>query len=217
MSLSKVEKSIKVLEFHMKGRKELVDRILKKADPTQGERSFVGSETEMLTHTVVLMDAVKKGLDAIIGKMPPQATDLEEAVLGAVMLERDGLMAVSGFLKPEHFYLEPNALLYKASLNLYNDSRPVDIRTVHQEIRKMGQQDKFQPNVAFVIADMTSRVTSAANIEYHARIVVEYAMRRKLIECAGRIMVDVYDDTNDVFDMIDYWEKEFTMVKGWIK
>lgn len=217
MSLTKVEKSIQVLNFLMKERNTRIERITQKTDPTENEKIFVGQETEMLKHTKVLIETVKKGIDAVIGKLPPQANDLEEAVIGAILLERNALMAVANFLKPEHFFIEQFQILHRAALNLYNDSRPVDMRTVLQEVRRMGHTDKFQPNVGYVIAEITSKVSSAANIEYHARIMVEYAMRRKLIECAGRIMVDVYDDSNDVFELIEYWEKEFVTVKGWIK
>src|SRR5687767_5394660 len=111
---------------------------------------------------------IQRDISAGLGKSPPQVLDLEEAVLGAVMLEKNALNAVVEFLKPEHFYVEKHKVIYTAVLELFKASEPVDMRTVVNQLRKSGYLDKIEGT--FYIAELTSKVSSAANIEYHARV-----------------------------------------------
>lgn len=140
-----------------------------------------------------------------LGKLPPQAPDLEEAVLGALMLEKNALTAVIEFLRPEHFYLEAHKLIYEAIIDLFKNSEPVDMRTVVAQLRKNGKLELVEG--AYKIAELTSKVSSAANIEYHARIVIEMAIKRNLIEIASQIHHDAYEDTTDVFELLDKTEQ----------
>ncbi len=139
-----------------------------------------------------------------LGKLPPQAVDLEEAVLGALMLEKDALTAVIDILKPASFYLEKHQEIYKAIVILFNNSEPIDMRTVVNQLRKNGMLDFV--GGAYYIAELTSRVSSAANIEFHARIVTEMAIKRALIQVATEIHHDAYEDTTDVFQLLDKTE-----------
>ncbi len=140
-----------------------------------------------------------------LGKLPPQALDLEEAVLGALMLEKNALTAVIEFLRPEHFYSEAHKLIYEAIVDLFKNSEPVDMRTVVNQLRKNGKLELVEG--AYKIAELTSKVSSAANIEYHARIVIEMAIKRNLIEIASQIHHDAYEDTTDVFELLDKTEQ----------
>ncbi|HZY82250.1 MAG TPA: replicative DNA helicase [Cyclobacteriaceae bacterium] len=142
-----------------------------------------------------------------LGKLPPQAPDLEEAVLGALMLEKNALTAVIEFLRPEHFYLEAHKLIYEAIIDLFKASEPVDMRTVVNQLRKNGKLELIDGNGAYKIAELTSKVSSAANIEYHARIIIEMAIKRNLIEIASQIHHDAYEDTTDVFELLDKTEQ----------
>ncbi|AHM58989.1 primary replicative DNA helicase [Flammeovirgaceae bacterium 311] len=139
-----------------------------------------------------------------MGKMPPQAIDLEEAVLGALMLEKEAITTVIDILKTDNFYREQHKLIYEAIIDLFNASEPVDLLTVSNQLRKNGTLDKV--GGAFYITNLTTRVNSAANIEYHARIVAEMAIKRKLITIAGEIQREAYEDTADVFDLLDKTE-----------
>jgi replicative DNA helicase len=139
------------------------------------------------------------------GKLPPQALDLEEAVLGALMLEKGALNAVIEFLKPEHFYSEIHQEIYSAIITLFKSSEPVDMRTVVNQLRKNGKLELV--GGAFYIAGLTAKVSSAANIEYHARVIIEMAIKRNLIEIASRIHHDAYEDTTDVFELLDRTEQ----------
>lgn len=145
-----------------------------------------------------------------LGKLPPQATDLEEAVLGALMLEKNALTAVVEFLRPEHFYVEAHKIIFEAIIDLFKTSDPVDMRTVVAQLRKNGKLDLVEG--AYKIAELTSKVSSAANIEYHARIIIEMAIKRSLIEIASQIHTDAYEDTTDVFELLDKTEQSIFQI-----
>lgn len=140
-----------------------------------------------------------------LGKLPPQAIDLEEAVLGALMLEKDALSAVIDILKPDSFYLDKHKEIYAAIVQLFNNSEPVDMRTVANQLRKNGKIEMV--GGSYYIAELTSKVSSAANVEYHARIVTEMAIKRELIRVASEIQHDAYEDTTDVFQLLDKTEQ----------
>ena len=140
-----------------------------------------------------------------LGKLPPQALDLEEAVLGALMLEKNALTAVIEFLRPEHFYSEQHQEIYQAITDLFKNSEPVDMRTVVAQLRKVGKLELV--GGAYYIAELTSKVSSAANIEYHSRIIIELAIKRELIQIASAVHHDAYEDTTDVFDLLDKTEQ----------
>lgn len=140
-----------------------------------------------------------------LGKLPPQALDLEEAILGALMLEKNALTAVVEFLRPEHFYSEQHREIYTAIIDLFKASQPVDMRTVVAHLRKVAKLELV--GGAYYIAELTSKVSSAANIEYHSRIIIEMAIKRDLIQIASQIHHDSYEDTTDVFELLDKAEQ----------
>ncbi|MEQ8530535.1 MAG: DnaB-like helicase N-terminal domain-containing protein, partial [Imperialibacter sp.] len=144
-------------------------------------------------------------LSAQLGKLPPQAIDLEEAVLGALMLERDALTNVVDILKPESFYKEGNQEIYRAILMLFNDSQPVDLLTVTSQLRKNGKLE--MAGGAYYVTELTTKVNSAANIETHARIITEQSIKRDLIQISSEVQRDAYDETVDVFELLDKTEQ----------
>ena len=135
------------------------------------------------------------------GKVPPQAVDLEEAVLGAMMLENDKLAEVIEILKPEVFYKEQHQKIYSAIHRLYGSNQPVDILTVTEDLRQAGELDIV--GGAYYITNLTNRVASAANIEFHARIILQKYIQRELIRISSEIIKDAYEDSTDVFDLLD--------------
>ncbi len=151
-----------------------------------------------------------------IGKMPPQAVELEEAVLGALMLEKDALTNVIDILKPQAFYKDSNSRIFHAIEQLFVRSEPVDILTVTQELKKTGELDIV--GGAYYITQLTNRVASAANAEFHARIVAQKFIQRELIRISTKTINDAYEDGSDVFDLLDNAEKNlFSIVEGNIK
>jgi len=140
-----------------------------------------------------------------LGKVPPQAVDLEEAVLGALMLEKDALSTVIDILKPEVFYQESHKKIFEAIQQLFQKSKPVDILTVTAEMRQQGSLELI--GGAYYITSLTNRVASAANIEYHARIISQKYIQRELIRISTEIITNAYEDTTDIFDLLDHAEK----------
>lgn len=147
------------------------------------------------------------------GKLPPQALDLEEATLGALMLEKDALTKVIDILHPNSFYKDSHRLIYGAIRNLFERSEPIDILTVTNELKKKGELDIV--GGPYYITQLTNRVASAANIEFHSRIILQKHIQRELIRISSETIRDAYEDTSDVFMLLDRAEKNlFEIAKG---
>jgi replicative DNA helicase len=142
----------------------------------------------------------------LMGKIPPQATELEEAVLGALMLEKEALNDVIEILRLESFYKEEHKHIYEAILSLFKKSEPVDLLTVVSEMRKLGTLEAAGGSA--YIAQLTTRVNSSANVVFHARVVAEQAIKRELISVASEILKDGYEDTSDVFQLLDRTQQQ---------
>jgi replicative DNA helicase len=141
------------------------------------------------------------------GKLPPQALELEEAVLGALMIEKDALTSVVDILQPSSFYKEAHQRIYNAILQLFGKSEPIDMLTVTTQLRSNGELE-FIGGASYLVK-LTNKVNSAANIEFHARIITQSAIKRDMIKIAGEILKDAYEDTTDVFNLLDKIEQNF--------
>lgn len=139
--------------------------------------------------------------DYVFGKVQPQATDLEAAVLGALMLDKDALAIVMDVVRAESFYVEAHQLIYRAILRLFERSHPIDLLTVTEELKKSGDLEGI--GGGYYLVELTNRVGSSANIEYHARIVAQKHIQRELIKVSTNIIRDAYEDTTDVFTLLD--------------
>ena len=140
-----------------------------------------------------------------LGKLQPQALDLEEAVLGALMLEKDALSSVIDVLKPEVFYEVKHQKIFNAISVLFEKTSPVDILTVTAQLRQQGELEMI--GGAYYITELTNRVASAANIEYHSRIIIQKYIQRELIRISTDVINSAYEDTSDVLDLLDKAEK----------
>ena len=143
--------------------------------------------------------------DYVFGKVPPQAQALEEAVLGAIMLDKDALTSVIDILRAESFYLDAHQHIFKAMTQLFARSQPIDLLTVTEELRKDASLEKI--GGPYYLVELTNRVASSANIEYHARIVSQKHIQRELIKVSTNVIKDAYEDTTDVFQLLDDAEK----------
>jgi len=150
------------------------------------------------------------------GKLPPQAVELEEAVLGAVMLENEAIFTVMDLIKPDVFYKESHCKIYNAIMNLQQDEKPIDILTVTEELRKNGELESV--GGPFFISQLTSKVASAAHVEIHARIITQKFIQRELIRVSSDIQSRAYDESTDVDDLMNYSESQlFEIAEGNIK
>ncbi len=147
----------------------------------------------------------KSSITTGLGKIPPQSLDLEEAVLGALMLEKDALTTVIDILKPQSFYKDAHQKIFKAILALFDKSEPIDILTVTQQLREDGELEFV--GGPYYIMNLTTRINSAANVEFHARIITENSIKRDLISISSEVEKRAFEDTTDVFDLLDYAEK----------
>jgi hypothetical protein len=124
----------------------------------------------------------------VYGKVPPQAKDLEEAVLGAVMLEKTAFDTVVEILKSECFYVEAHQRIYKAMQSLQQKNQPIDILTVVEELRSKDELEMV--GGPYYVTRLTNAVVSAANIEAHSRIILQKFIQRELIRISGEIIGD---------------------------
>ena len=162
-------------------------------------------------------DLVRAGVPAIPGaKIQPQAKELEEVVLGAMMVEKSAVNAVIDVLQPESFYVEAYGEVFRAIQTLFNNSEPIDLLTVTEQLRKDGKLDML--GGSHQVASLTSRVASSANVEFHARIIAQKHIQRELIRVSNAIIEKAYDETSDVFDLLDEAEsKLFEVAEGNIR
>lgn len=141
------------------------------------------------------------------GKIPPQAIEIEESVLGALLLDQNAITNAIDILRQEYFYLEAHQHIYRAISILFRDGNPVDLLSVADQLKKDGRFDEIGGLTKLV--SLTNRITSAAHIEYHVRILSEKYIQRELIRVSTETLKDSYDDTVDVLNLLDRTETKF--------
>ena len=154
------------------------------------------------------LKSVTRDADAntlMYGRVMPQAIELEEAVLGAILVDRDGLPSVIEILRPESFYKDAHGEIYSTMLELFEKSQPIDLLTVHEALKKAKKLDNIG-GINYLL-DLTNKVASAANVEYHARIVAQKFIQRELIRVSTTTIKDSYTDEKDVFELLDEAEQ----------
>ena len=134
------------------------------------------------------------------GKLPPQAQELEDSVLGALMIEKDAYGTVADLLRPEVFYKDQNRLVYEAIRELAGKDQPIDMLSVGEKMRSLGTLEKA--GGAVYLADLTRRVASTAHLRYHAEIIAKKATARDVIALAAQIEEMGFDETQDVDELM---------------
>jgi replicative DNA helicase len=149
-------------------------------------------------------------------RIQPQAVDLEEAVLGAMMLERDAVNTAIDILQPRSFYKDSHQKIFSTIQDLFQKSEPIDILTITNALKQKGELEVV--GGPYYITQLTNRVASAANVEFHARIIAQKYIQRELIRISTEIISDAYDDTTDVFSLLDRAESGlFEVTEGNIR
>ena len=150
------------------------------------------------------------------GKIPPQALDLEEVVLGAMMIDKKGVDEVIDILSSEAFYKDAHKFIFEAIFKLFENSEPIDLLTVSTQLKKDNRLDVAGGD--FYLISLTQKVSSSAHIEFHARIILQKFIQRSLIKISNEIIEDSYDETKDVFDLLDKAESRlYEVTQGNIK
>lgn len=147
-----------------------------------------------------------------LGKLPPQAVEIESAVLGALMLDQVALADVIDILKPETFYKEAHQKIFAAIQSLFEKAEPVDILTTTQELKRMGELDIA--GGGFYVSQLTNRIASAANVQFHARIVIEKYIQREIIRISTDTLQESYEDTVDVFELLSHAEENIFSISN---
>lgn len=139
------------------------------------------------------------------GRVPPQAVDVEQSVLGAMLLEREAIPKAIEILPRESFYDGRHQTIYEAILSLFERGNPVDLVTLTEELKRRGENEQVG---SYYLTELTNRVASAANVEYHARIIAEKSLLRGMIETMTTVVGEAYDPSTDAFELLDRAEQE---------
>ncbi|MBC7641783.1 MAG: replicative DNA helicase [Flavobacterium sp.] len=150
------------------------------------------------------------------GKLTPQALELEEAVLGAMMIDKIGVGEVIDLLQPDAFYKDAHKHIFEAIYQLFVDTQPVDLLTVSSQLKKNAKLDLAGGDLYLI--QLTQKISSSAHIEFHSRIILQKFIQRSLIRISSEIIEASYDETTDVFDLLDSAEsKLYEVTQGNIK
>ena len=150
------------------------------------------------------------------GRIQPQAIDLEMSVLGAILIDNEALSDSIDILKKEYFYKVEHQHIYEAIFNLFQDTKPIDILTVTDELKRLGTLK--QAGSAYYVSQLTTQVSSSANTEYHSRIIAEKFIQRKLINISSGIIEESLNETIDVFETLNKAEQElFNVTEGTLR
>ena len=150
------------------------------------------------------------------GKLPPQVIDLEEAVLGAMMIDKKGVDDVIDILQGDAFYKEAHKYIFEAIVQLFTETQPIDLLTVSTQLKKNGKLELAGGD--FYLIQLTQKIASSAHIEFHSRIILQKFIQRSLIRISTEIIEASYDETADVFDLLDQAEsKLYEVTQGNIK
>lgn len=149
----------------------------------------------------------RKSVDPMIyGKVPPQAKELEELILGAIMVQKNAYDDIADLIKPEMFYVDSNQRIFTAIQSLSRKSQPVDIGTVVEELRKSEELDLV--GGPYYVTKLTNTVVSSAHIQHHARIVIEKFFSREQIRIGGEMISNAYDDAVDPFENLEQAQRD---------
>lgn len=136
-----------------------------------------------------------------MGKLPPQALELEEALLGSILLNKESFLAASEIIKSECFYKDSNQKIFKACENMFNKSQPIDLLTVPVELRLMGDLESV--GGVYALVELTSRVSRAVDVEFCSKIIYQKFLQREMIRIGSETINQAYEDTTDVFELIE--------------
>lgn len=208
---SKLQRSIRTIEWLIQRKRKRVRDMEKRTDLNENQKVFIGDEYELIDNVETLIAHHRGNEQAKQGLLPPQDIDMENAVLGAIILEKHAISVVRDILRPEHFHVEANRIVYETILSM--EGIPIDMRSVVVQARQRGVIQAI--GGAHYIAELAGQVSSSANIGYHVLILIENAMRRKIILACSNFIQDAYDDTIDIFTIIDQLHDAAREVKEW--
>ncbi|MCW3111105.1 MAG: Replicative helicase [Segetibacter sp.] len=148
-----------------------------------------------------------------LGQLPPQAIELEQAVLGAIMESPNAILPVMNILNAESFYVESHGKIFTAIVSLYSKSQPYDLLSVSSELKKQGTLESI--GGPYYLTELTRKVVGSTSTEFHATIIEQCSIRREIIRLSSEAAQNAYDDTNDVFgSLLEHQTKLFNLLKS---
>ena len=139
-------------------------------------------------------------------KIPPHSIDAEESVLGAILIDRNSIVEVAGFLQPGHFYEEVNGEIFSAMLSLFEESRPIDLVTLKEKLKEHKKLKEI--GGAGFLAELVNKVPTSAHVESYGRIVKEQFAKRQLIKAAAEMTEESFDDGRQFREVLDKIEQK---------
>lgn len=144
------------------------------------------------------------------GRIPPQAVDVEKAVLGAMLIEKETVPKVLELLDASSFYNPTNQKIFQAMTSLFEKGDPIDAVTIVEELRRRGQLNSTEDPV--YVTELTMSTSTPANVEYHTRIVLEKALMRNLITASSEVASRAYNDAEDALELLDEAESKIFQI-----
>jgi hypothetical protein len=184
--LRATETAIDAITFHIRRKEKAIAGVRNKSEISENDKLRLAEEESFLGSVKTLIKHFRDSYKFNLGKIPPADPELEETVLGAVILEKHG-MVVTEYLKPEHFSKAIHEQIYTAILELKRQGQPVDLRTVVAQLRKDGHLDMVGGPAH--VAYLTTRVTNSTHAETYARLMIEFAIKRQLIVISSHTMI----------------------------
>lgn len=223
------DNAIQTLEYLIRRKRNTLNNASQKTELSENEKIKIGTELDFIVNVERLIRAFKKTFHAQLGKVPPCDISTEEAILGALLLDtRDGvdsklgkgtgpapINAVKDILKPEHFYRDEHQRIYRAILHQMSQGEPMDMVAIKNRLRKTGELEVI--GGAYRLAELTANVSSAASIEYWAREVIEYAMKREIIMVCADVLHFCYEDGSDPHEGHGKLKEADKKIDSWIK
>jgi replicative DNA helicase len=148
----------------------------------------------------------------VMGKLPPQAREFEEAVLGAIMIESDAMDEIVSFIDADMFYVTNHQYIFTAMRTLHTAGSPIDLLTVVEQLKKDGNLEMC--GGAYYIAQLTNKVGTSANVEYHARVIAEKYIKRAVIQGSSETIVKAYDEDVDFVDVLDNMRSTYDIINS---
>ena len=179
-------------------------------DPTQtriniSEEGSAYPLEKMTTRERPLRTSGRKMVESS-GRIPPQATEVEQSVLGAMLIEQSAIARAVEILPEDSFYLSKHKVIFRAILSLFERGNPVDLITLTEELKRRGTLDDI--GGPYYLTELSTRIDTAANIEFHSRIIAEKSLLRRLIETMTGLVGKAYDPSSDAFELLDESERE---------
>ena len=174
--------------------------------PEEGNHAAAQADGGRGGHTPRRSEEDVQAMHRRAGRIPPQATDVEQSVLGAMLIEREAIPRAIEILTADSFYSSKHKKIYAAVAGLFERGNPVDLITLTEELRRRGELDEI--GGAYYLTELTTQVASAANVEFHARIIAEKYLLREMIETMTSLVGEAYDPSSDAFELLDKTEAE---------